>query len=148
MRLTALGLAAALALASGCSTIVENHGYAPSPEDLATIAIGQDTKGSVTRKVGRPSTTGIFTADGWYYVATEVETYLFYEPRVSSRRVVAIRFDRNDVVSAVNEYGLDDGRVIDLATQTTPTLGRELNVLQQLLGNIGTIRAEDITGDE
>jgi hypothetical protein len=37
----------------------------------------------------------------------------------------------------VNRYGLEDGRVIDLATRTTPTFGRELTVLQQLFGNIG-----------
>lgn len=136
-----------LALSAGCAKMIDNHGYAPSRDDLAGIAVGQDTRGTVRQKVGRPSTTGIFTTDGWYYVATEIENYMFYAPRLASRRVVAIRFDQNDIVTAVNEYGLDDGRVIDLETRTTPTLGRELTILQQLLGNIGTIRGQDLLGE-
>lgn len=132
-------VAAALAasLLAGCAREMESHGYAPAAEELATIQVGQDTRNTVRRKIGRPSATGIFTDDGWYYVASEVENYLFYEPRVASRRVVAVRFDQNDVVASVNEYGLEDGRVIDLETRTTPTLGRELTILQQVLGNIG-----------
>ena len=60
------------------------------------------------------------------------------------RRIVAVRFDANDVVEDVDTYGVEDGRVIDLATQTTPTQGRQLTVLQQVLGNIGRITGEDI----
>ena len=43
------------------------------------------------------------------------------------------------------EYGMEDGRVIDLETRTTPTLGRELTILEQLLGNLGTIPADVFT---
>ena len=131
-------------LLSGCERVMEQHGYAPAQEELAAIQVGQDTRASVRRKIGRPSTTGVFLPDRWSYVATEVENYLFYEPRVASRRVVAVRFDQNDRVASVNEYGLEDGRVVDLATRTTPTLGRELTLLQQILGNLGRVTAEDL----
>ena len=137
----------ALGLLAGCERVIEQHGYAPAPEELAQIRAGQDTRASVRRKIGRPSTTGVFLPDRWYYVASEMEHYLFYEPRIASRRVVAVGFDQNDLVASVNEYGLDDGRVIDLETRTTPTLGRELTVLQQLLGNLGRVSAEDLTDD-
>lgn len=141
---TLLTGALSLALLAGCERVIEQHGYAPAPAELAEVRVGQDTRASVRQKIGRPSTTGIFLPDRWYYVASEVENYLFFEPRIASRRVVAVRFDENDVVAAVNEYGLEDGRVVDLETETTPTLGRELTILQQLLGNLGTIRAEDL----
>ena len=140
--------ALALGLISACERIIEQHGYAPGPTELAQIRVGQDTRASVRQKIGRPSTTGIFLPDRWYYVASEVEKYMFYAPRVASRRVVAVRFDQEDRVASVNEYGLEDGRVIDLETRTTPTLGRELTVLQQLLGNIGRVRAEDLGAEE
>lgn len=134
-----------LALAPGCERVRESHGYAPAPAELAEIQVGQDTRASVRQKIGRPSTTGLFLPDRWYYISSEVEKYMFYRPRVASRRVVAIRFDQYDRVTSVNEYGLHDGRVIDLETRTTPTLGRELTILQQILGNIGRISAEDFT---
>ncbi len=128
---------------SGCAAEVKNHGYAPDDELLAGIAAGTDTRGSVRRKIGRPSTTGVFTETGWYYVATTVEHYLYNEPAVAGRRVVVVRFDANDMVTGVNVYGREDGRIIDLQTRTTPTHGRELTILQQLFGNLGTL-----TGDQ
>jgi len=127
---------------SGCAAEVKNHGYAPDDALLAEITAGTDTRGSVRRKIGRPSTTGVFTDAGWYYVATTVEHYLYYQPKVTDRRVVAVQFDADDVVAAVNVYGLGDGRIIDLQTRTTPTHGRELTILQQILGNIGSLSGE------
>jgi outer membrane protein assembly factor BamE (lipoprotein component of BamABCDE complex) len=129
---------------SGCAAEVKNHGYAPDDELLAGITAGTDTRGSVRRKIGRPSTTGVFTESGWYYVATTVEHYMYYEPVVSDRRVVAVQFDASDVVAAVNVYGLEDGRIIDLQTRTTPTHGRELTILQQILGNLGSLTGEQL----
>ncbi len=127
---------------SGCAAEVKNHGYAPDDALLAEITAGTDTRGSVRRKIGRPSTTGVFTDAGWYYVATTVEHYLYYQPKVTDRRVVAVQFDADDVVAAVNVYGLGDGRIIDLQTRTTPTHGRELTIVQQLLGNLGSLSGE------
>jgi len=131
-------------VAGGCSPIVKNHGYAPDETLLSDIQVGQDTRGSVRRKIGRPSTTGVFNDAGWFYVATTVEEYLYHAPKVVDRRVVAVEFNENDVVAAVNTYGVEDGRVIDLQTRTTPTYGRKLTVLQQLLGNLGKITGEDV----
>lgn len=132
---------------SGCAAEFENHGYAPDDELLATIAAGQDTRGSVRRKIGRPSTSGIFTETGWYYVSTTVEHYMYHEPKVADRRVVAVEFDENDVVAAVNVYGIEQGRVIDLQTRTTPTHGRQLTIVQQVLGNFGKVTGADIVGE-
>jgi outer membrane protein assembly factor BamE (lipoprotein component of BamABCDE complex) len=131
---------------SGCAESIKNHGYAPDDELLAEISVGQDTRGSVQRKIGRPTTTGVFTETGWYYVATTVSEYMYNAPKVIDRRVVAVEFDPNDVVSGVNVYGVEDGRIIDLQTRTTPTQGRQLTIMQQLLGNLGAFSGEQIIG--
>jgi outer membrane protein assembly factor BamE (lipoprotein component of BamABCDE complex) len=143
-RAAVLVLAAVLgAAAPGCSPVIENHGYAPDEALLTDIAVGQDTRGSVQRKIGRPSSTGVFSDTGWYYVSTTIKRHMYHAPKVIDRRVVAIEFDQNDIVTAMNEYGLEDGRVIDLQTRTTPTHGRKLTILQQLLGNIGRFSGDE-----
>jgi outer membrane protein assembly factor BamE (lipoprotein component of BamABCDE complex) len=124
--------------------VVETHGYAPDDALLADIAVGQDTRGSVRRKIGRPSNSGVFNDDGWYYVSTTVERYTYHAPKVADRRVVAVEFDENDLVAAVDVYGLEDGRVIDLQTRTTPTHGRKLTIVQQLLGNLGRFSGDEL----
>lgn len=129
-------------LLTACSPVINVHGYAPQPEDLAEIHVGQDTRETVQRKIGRPASTGIFTDDGWYYVSSKVEKLTYHAPKIVDRRVVEVLFGPDDRVAAVNTYGLDDGRVIDLATATTPTYGRRLTIIEQAFGNLGVI-----TGD-
>ena len=129
---------------SACSAVIDNHGYAPDEQAVAEIEVGKDTRGSVRSKIGRPSSSGVFTREGWYYVSTRVGRYMYHAPKVTDRRVVAVRFDPDDVVVAVNIYGLDDGRLIDLQTRTTPTQGRDLTILQQILGNLGTLSGEQL----
>ena len=144
--LCATAVLVAISLA-GCEAVYRVHGYTPVEEDLNQIRVGQDTRGSVRRKIGRPGGNGIFTNEGWYYVSTEVEHYTYHAPKVIDRQVVAILFDQNDVVASVNRYGLEDGKVIDLETRTTPTYGRRLTILEQAFGNIGVL-GEELFGTE
>ena len=135
------------ALVAGCAPVVQQHGYAPRPEELSAIRPGIDTRETVIRKIGRPASSGIFTDQGWYYVASTVERLTYHAPKVIDRRVVAVLFDPNDVVASVDQYGIEDGRIVDLATETTPTYGRELTVLEQAFGNLGVITGS-VFGEE
>lgn len=139
-RMTRLAVACiAVLLVPACSPVVQTHGYAPPEERIAQIVEGVDTRGSVRRKIGRPGATGAFTEDGWYYVSTTISRKAFFAPEVVDRRIVAVSFDERDRVTAVDRFGLEDGRFVDLETRTTPTFGRQLTILQQVLGNIGNI---------
>ncbi len=51
--------------------------------------------------------------------------------------MLAVAFDDTGLVSELRQYTLEDGRIIDPVTRKTPTLGRELNIIEQLFGNIG-----------
>ena len=131
-------LAAAL-LAAGCSPIVRTHGYAPTESQIAQISPGADTAATVAAKIGRPSTGGVIRDDAWYYVASRTEALGWRAPQVTERKVVAVRFDETGAVASIDAFGLEDGRVINLVTRTTPTFGRELTILQQLFGNLGNV---------
>ena len=141
------GVAAAALLAlslAGCEATVRTHGYTPAPEVLSQIQIGVDTRGSVQRKIGRPAHTGPFDEQGWYYVSTQVEHYMYHEPKVIDRKVVAVTFDDRDVVASLDVFGMENGRVVDLQTRTTPTYGRQLTVVEQIFSNIGNFEGGSI----
>lgn len=133
-------MASAVAL-SACEATYTNHGFSPQIAQLEQISTS-DTRGSVLRLLGQPSATGTFDSESWYYMASRVENYAFYAPKIVDRKVVAIRFDDAGRVSNVARYGVEDGQVIDLITRTTPTYGREITILQQLFGNIGRVGAD------
>ena len=141
-------LAIAGALAAGaCTPMYSTHGYVPVEEKLAQIQVGADTRGSVQRKIGRPATDSTFGDQAWYYVSTKVKRETYHAAEVVERKVIEIAFDERDVVSALNRYGMEDGRLIDLETRTTPTYGRQLTIIEQLIGNLGAIREGDLSGD-
>lgn len=145
MRTPALPTLAALGLLTlACAPTYTTHGFTPQLEDLETISAGSDTRGSVLRKLGRPSSLATFDENTWFYVASKMENFAFYEPEVVERTVVMVRFDAAGLVTDVARFGLQDGKVIDLATATTPTYGRELTFLQQIFGNLGNVEAEQI----
>ncbi|BAE51153.1 hypothetical protein amb2349 [Paramagnetospirillum magneticum AMB-1] len=46
-------------------------------------------------------------------------------------------FDRAGTVRAIDNRGLEDGKDVVPAGRETPTAGKELTILQQLMGNVG-----------
>lgn len=136
--------AAVMIAASACAPTYTIHGFTPAAEELDQITAGLDTRESVFRRLGNPSVTGAFDSDEWFYVASRVERFAFYEPRVVDRTVVMVAFDDFGVVERVDRFGIEDGRVINLVTRTTPTFGRELTIMQQLFGNIGRVDSEQL----
>lgn len=134
----ALALAASAGLATGCSSIKENHGYITEAAALKDpIEPGVDTKATVLQRLGSPSTRGAFDDDSWYYISDSSRYFAFFTPETTKRAVVAVRFGADDTVAAVEKFGLERGRVINYADAKTPTRGRELSVLEQLLGSVG-----------
>lgn len=135
----------AVVLLAGCEATYTNHGFTPQVVQLDGVTAGADTRGSILRKLGRPSAYSSFDSRNWYYVASRVEHYALNAPKVIDRKVVAIRFDENGLVTSVNRYGYEDGQVLDLVTRRTPTYGREITALQQIFGNLGRVSAEQVT---
>jgi len=139
----ALALLASMALGACAEPRYAVHGYAPRSDELSRLTMGEDTTSTVRRKLGEPTIVGTFETDTWYYVSTVTEQTMYKLPVPIDRTVVQLAFNDAGVLERVNRYGLEDGRVIELETRTTPTYGRELTVLQQILGNLGKFNEGD-----
>jgi outer membrane protein assembly factor BamE (lipoprotein component of BamABCDE complex) len=130
-----------------CAPIASNHGFVALDVKPAEVKVAQDTKSTVLERLGSPSAKSTFDQNTWYYMSQSVERVAFYRPRVTKREVVAVSFDADEKVASVNSYTLADGKVIALNGRETPTRGRELTILEQLLGNVGRV-ANTFGGDE
>jgi len=146
MRLALLAAASALVV-SACNPVMRSHGYVPNQNAPTDVTPGEDDKASVLERLGNPSTRGVFEEDTWYYVSSTREELAYFEPRMRSRRIVAIHFDPGGNVAGVDEYDLEDGRRVRLVGRETPTRGRELSILEQLFGNIGRLPTEQFGGE-
>ena len=131
-------LAAALVLMLvACAPLTNQRGNTPDPVELSKIEPGAQSRDDVANMLGSPTSIASFGNETWYYISTQTETIAFYEPDVVDQRVVAIAFDDDGMVASVRTYGLEDAREIEPVARVTPTGGREMTFLEQLIGNVG-----------
>ncbi|HXK54215.1 MAG TPA: outer membrane protein assembly factor BamE [Hyphomicrobiales bacterium] len=136
----ALLLASAMSLAlAGCGIQqVSRHGYVPDEGALDQIQIGS-SKEQVELIMGTPSTTAAIGNEIFYYISETREQMLFLDPKVTDRRVLTFYFDDGGRLTRIANYGIQDGKVFDFISRTTPTRGDDLTFLRQIFGNIGNI---------
>ncbi len=130
----------AIGLISACSPIRQYHGYLPDDAQPNEIEPGEDTRSTVLARLGSPSTKSIFDDNTWFYSSEIHSSFAYFKPKVQKRDVIAIRFGDDDYVSEILEYDVDDGQVVRYASNETATLGRQLSLLEQLFGSVGTLR--------
>jgi outer membrane protein assembly factor BamE (lipoprotein component of BamABCDE complex) len=136
LRLSAAAIA--LGAAAACAPVQTYSGFLPERNDvqIADPQPGVDTRATVQQRFGTPSTTAVFDQTAWYYVSSVQERIAFYNPETTERRVMVVRFD-GETVASVEKFGLERGRLVAYNDEVTPTRGRELGILEQLLGNVG-----------
>ena len=138
-RFTPIFAAIALAAAAGaCAPVVATQGFQAVDAKPQDVVAGTDTKETVLARLGSPSTTSTFEPDTvWYYMTQMTERYTYNKPQVSQRTVTEITFNDAGQVAEVRTLGLDDGQRLSMNGNETPTRGRQLTILEQLLGNVG-----------
>ena len=122
---------------SACSDNIDPRGNAPLPDSLAQIQPGRVTRSDVVALIGTPATASLFGDDHWYYISSHFQTVAFYEPEELDRQVIIIDFDKAGTVTAVRKLGKEQGKDITMVARETPAPGKELSLLEQLIGNVG-----------
>mmetsp|Transcript_27882 Transcript_27882/g.52096 ORF Transcript_27882/g.52096 Transcript_27882/m.52096 type:complete len:149 (+) Transcript_27882:69-515(+) len=140
-----IALMAALVLA-GCSATYRNHGYIPPEEDLQELVIGIDTRATVEDLVGPPSSGGLLENGNYFYVRSRTKTLGLRATKEIERQVLAMSFDGEGVLSNIERFGLEDGRVVRLSRRVTASGVDDVSFIRQLLGNIGRIGPQGAFG--
>lgn len=129
---------------TACTAVIRKHGYVPTEEDLDNVLVGVDTVETVETTVGRPSGRGVLQDGDWFYVQSIWKNYGYREPEEIDRQVVAIRFDDKGVVSNVERFGIEDGRVVALSRRVTDSGISGVGFLAQMFGSFGNLTAETL----
>jgi outer membrane protein assembly factor BamE (lipoprotein component of BamABCDE complex) len=135
-----LRLGAAVAVIStvalaGCTTSeVLNQGYVVDQTALDLTPVGSSRE-QVLLSLGTPSTTATFDNEVFYYVSQKrrVRGAMFMKPKLVDQSVLAVYFDEEGTVERISNYTLQDGKVFDMITRTTPTGGLDRSFLAQIL---------------
>tara|TARA_R110002072_G_scaffold14107_27_gene58884 strand:+ start:83 stop:568 length:486 start_codon:yes stop_codon:yes gene_type:complete len=122
---------------AGCSPTLNNHGNIPEAELIQSIRIGSSNREQIAAMLGNPSAVATFDKESWYYVGMRTSQIAFLEPEILERKVLVVRFDKQGIVQQVERLDKEDGREVQIVDRKTPTRGKELTILEQLLGNVG-----------
>jgi outer membrane protein assembly factor BamE (lipoprotein component of BamABCDE complex) len=126
-----VSVALVCAALGGCGEQFQK-GYILPPGALEQIPIGA-SQDQVLIVMGTPSTVATLDGDVFYYISQRAERKAaFMNQKVVDQRVIAIYFDKNRQVRRLANYGLQDGKIFDFISRTTPTSGQELSYLTPL----------------
>jgi outer membrane protein assembly factor BamE (lipoprotein component of BamABCDE complex) len=129
-----LAVMMAAAALSGCATseVIQN-GYVVDEQTLALAPVGSSRE-QVLLSLGSPSATATFDHEVFYYISQKrTRAVAFMKPKLVEQSILAVYFNKDGEVDRLAHYSLEDGRVVDMLSRTTPTGGRELTFLQRLL---------------
>ena len=135
-RLGFIAVLVALPVLSSCNSTsqVLSHGYQSNEDTLDLVPVGSSRE-QVLLALGSPSTTVNQDGEVYYYISqTKRRSVAFARAQVVDQKILAVYFAKDETVSQLANYGLKDGKVFDYISRTTPTGGRELTFLGQILG--------------
>jgi outer membrane protein assembly factor BamE (lipoprotein component of BamABCDE complex) len=136
-RIAAFALCSTILLGA-CTPITSYQGFQAVEANPKDVKVGTDNKATVMDRLGSPSAVATFDPNTWFYITQVSDQMAFRKPNIRRRDITAIHFSKDDdKVLAVNLYTLKDGHVVPFNKRATPTRGRELSVIEQILGNIG-----------
>ena len=142
--ISALGAGLAISLA-GCNateslnpTATFTQGYVVDEQALELVPPGSSRE-QVLLALGTPSTRATFDNEVFYYISqTKVRRAAFMKGKIVDRRILAVYFGEDDRVTNIAHYGLQDGKVFDFLSKTTPTGGKDQTFVGQLLSGLGS----------
>ena len=138
-KLVRLASAAVLGLSVATCVGEEFHrGYLVDQSALAQVKPGMSAE-QVLQTLGTPSTVSTVGNKNWYYISqTSRRRLQFMRESVVDQRVTAVYFNQNLKVERTALYGIQDGRIFDFVSRTTPAGGADQSFLTQLFRGLGT----------
>lgn len=139
--LAAIAVGLALVGCNAATTLTPGEtltqGYVIDEESVELVPVGSSRE-QVLLALGSPSTTATFDSEVFYYISQKrVRPVAFMNPSVVDQRVLAVYFGEDGRVASLADYGLQDGRVFDFISRTTPTGGKDQSFIGQLLSGLG-----------
>ena len=131
-----------MSLVISCTTNIKNYGYIPAKSELDTLIIGKDSRESVGRKVGLPTTTGL--EGSFYYVRSTFTVAGIRPARLIDRRVVLLTFDKRNLLKNIETFRVKEKTVVRLDYRVTETGLENKNIFQQIIGSIGGPSASNL----
>lgn len=127
-----------VAFLAACSNAIAVYGYVPHQSRIDQAVAGEADRKEVRDLFGAPFTLGTFDENYWFYIERRTRIRGILEPKLLDQRVLVVKFDEeNGTLAGTQMYEVTDANDIRPVGRKTASLGKELNVIQEIFNNIG-----------
>ena len=125
------------AFLNSCSGIKSNNGYMPVSDSVDQLRIGVASTDKATSILGEPALVLGNQEPIFIYSSQTTNRVLFFEPKVISRNVLVLYFNKKKRLKKLEKFNLNDGKSFDLNTKTTILNAKEKSLLATFFSNVG-----------
>ena len=122
---------------SACSGIKTNNGYMPVEDNIMQLKVNVTSSSSARLKLGEPALILGNREPIFIYASQVTNRVLFFEPKVISRNVLVLYFNKNKRLKKLNRFNLKDGKSFALNTDATNLNAEQRSLVATLFSNFG-----------
>ena len=132
-------------LINACTGIRSNNGYMPVPDSVDQLKVNVTSPSSAKSTLGEPALVLGKKEPIFIYSSQVTNRVLFFEPKVISRDVLVLYFNKKKKLRKLENFSLEDGKTFDLNTDATNLNTEERSLIANLFSNVGIggIRTRD-----
>lgn len=133
-----------LSILASCVSRVEKSGYVFEISDIDLLQEGFSSQDHILQMMGSPTLIDDFSEkESWIYISEDIESFLFFKPKITSRNIVVLRFDDKNLLSKIEKFN-HENEVKDLTfiSKYTNVKSQKVGFFKSLFSNVGQIRSQ------
>ena len=120
-----------------CTGIKSNNGYMPVKDNIDQLKVNVTTTSSAKNILGEPALILGNREPIFVYSAQITDRFMFFQPKVISRNVLVLYFNKKKKLKKLDTFDLNDGKYVDLSSNNTDLTGKERSLLSSIFSNVG-----------
>ena len=122
---------------NNCSGIKSNNGYMPVTNSVDQLKVNETSSSYAKSKLGEPALILGNQEPVFIYSSQVTNRVLFFEPKVISRDVLVLYFNKKKKLKKLEKFNLKDGKSFDMNTDTTNLNAEQKSLISTFFSNIG-----------
>ena len=120
-----------------CSGIKNNNGYMPVQDRVDQLKVNKTSLSFAKSTLGEPALILGNQEPIFIYSSQVSNSILFFEPKVISRDVLVLYFNKKKKLKKVEKFNLKDGKSFQMNKDTTDLNADQRSLIATLFSNIG-----------
>ena len=122
---------------NNCSGIKVNNGYMPVQDSVDQLKVNKTSLSFAKSRLGEPALILGNKEPIFIYSSQVSNRILFFEPKVISRDVLVLYFNKKKKLKKIEKFNLKDGKSFQMNPDATTLNAEQRSLIATLFSNVG-----------